>query len=389
MIRLATLLPGDWTDEICCTLRSAQLELHPEYTALSYAWGSANVTRTIWLNQQRFPVTVNLAAALRRLRKADTEVTLWADAICINQANHMERTAQVKLMRRIFEGASEVVLDLGETQDQRHGSMRAYMEPKPASNIFSFEESEIALVASFKERYLSGTIFCLLRSLADPRQMEDLPEITESMGNPPVTRFQRALFESLRLMMRCRWWNRMWTIQEVIVPNYLKVVYGSSVAPWKMFVEAAKHWRVLSSCLPREHTNVLKLFARVVLDIDQMRETWSQGSQTTLLPLLRQFSDRGATDDRDRVYALLSLPDYSIHTAKVFENTVLNIIHTTGSLDVLSLDVGRKNRQDLPSWVPDWTATIDQVDRRRSLSFNVHRATLQSKIGRESGSLRH
>jgi len=114
-----------------------------------------------------------------------------------------------------------------------------------------------------------------------------------------------------------------------------------------------------------------------------MRELWTEGQQNTLLPLMRCFSGRKAGDDRDKVYALLSLarewksiaPDYSLNIKEVFQNTVLDIIKSTKTLAVLIGDLGRKNGQDLPSWVPDWTATNEDLDHDRVESMDNYNAT--------------
>lgn len=73
---------------------------------------------------------------------------------------------------------------------------------------------------------------------------------------------------------------------------------------------------------------------------------------------------RKASDDRDRVFALLGLvnlqgrlvPDYRQSPAKVFMSVCWASIQETGTLDALCGGLGHKNRGDLPSWTPDWSA---------------------------------
>jgi hypothetical protein len=154
------------------------------------------------------------------------------------------------------------------------------------------------------------------------------------------------------------------------------VVYGSATAPWSMLVDAAR-WESrnrsalspvyggTSVNLPHEYSAVLTYFSRIILDIERIRSNWKDGELSSLLPLLRQFSGRKASDDRDKVFALLGLvrseclvvPNYLLDIPKVFETTALSIVKTMGSLAVLAGDLGRKDRQDLPSWVPDWSAS--------------------------------
>lgn len=84
-IRVVTLLPGKWTEELKCELSVVSLENPPEYEALSYVWGEVLGRIPIRLRDQIFLVTGNLHMALRRLRHAHQSRVLWIDALCIQQ----------------------------------------------------------------------------------------------------------------------------------------------------------------------------------------------------------------------------------------------------------------------------------------------------------------
>lgn len=123
-IRLVKLLAGHWSDEICCELHYLYLDKPVPYKALSYAWGSPRVARTITLDGQKHRVTVNLDSALRRARQLYPDVLLWVDAICIDQANDFERSHQVASMRDIYESAEVVLIYLGDGID--HSVLNVY-----------------------------------------------------------------------------------------------------------------------------------------------------------------------------------------------------------------------------------------------------------------------
>lgn len=119
-IRLLHISPGDLADDLKCEMHVANLldDPIPEYTALSYVWGVASDTVTITCNENPVSITKNLEAALKRLRNANQPVTVWADALCINQADIVERNKQVMLMKTIYGVASLVTAYLGEeTED--------------------------------------------------------------------------------------------------------------------------------------------------------------------------------------------------------------------------------------------------------------------------------
>jgi hypothetical protein len=49
-----------------------------------------------------------------KLRKPQEAITLWIDSICIDQTNVAEKNVQVALMGEIYKGADQVVVWLGE-----------------------------------------------------------------------------------------------------------------------------------------------------------------------------------------------------------------------------------------------------------------------------------
>jgi hypothetical protein len=118
-IRLLCLLPNEYeTASLQCTLRNYSLpksEIRTYlYEALSYVWGNPNETLPIFINGSPFPVSVNLHAALSRLRDRTFERIIWVDAICINQRKPEERKQQVQLMAQIYSKAHRVIVWLGE-----------------------------------------------------------------------------------------------------------------------------------------------------------------------------------------------------------------------------------------------------------------------------------
>lgn len=51
------------------------------------------------------------------LRRPDSHLVLWFDAICIDQTNFEERGYQVQQMPKIYGAANEVIAWLGEARD--------------------------------------------------------------------------------------------------------------------------------------------------------------------------------------------------------------------------------------------------------------------------------
>jgi len=106
-IRLLTLLPGEFSDEIRVVLNHVSFDSDnpPQYEALSYVWGSAANPASCKVGQsgnRTIRITENLAVALPYLRYTDRARILWIDAICVNQSNLAERSQQVRLMANIY-----------------------------------------------------------------------------------------------------------------------------------------------------------------------------------------------------------------------------------------------------------------------------------------------
>ena len=120
-IRLLRLMPHrDKTARIQCELFEYSLQNSCEthlYDALSYVWGNSDEKLPIFIHNHSFDVTVNLHAALLRLRNHSMEQILWVDAICINQSNQKEKELQIQSMAKVYGQANRVVVWLGETAD--------------------------------------------------------------------------------------------------------------------------------------------------------------------------------------------------------------------------------------------------------------------------------
>lgn len=108
-------------------------------------------------------------------------------------------------------------------------------------------------------------------------------------------------------------------------------------------------------------------FSHKILEIETTRNEWHSVEPLGLLSLLRKFRSRSASDERDKVFALLGLvrfwrvrerkisPDYSLGAIDVAFQTTKSMLASYGSLSVLAGTLRRSERYDSnPSWVVDW-----------------------------------
>jgi len=107
-------------------------------------------------------------------------------------------------------------------------------------------------------------------------------------------------------------------------------------------------------------------------DLVTHREHFRQGNPPTLVEFLGKARYCQASDERDKIYALLGIssqtfgvtPDYDLSAPEVFTNSAREVILQTYTLDILSL-VRRKpylsgegRNSELPSWAPDWRPDV-------------------------------
>jgi len=115
--RLLRLLPGPKDTTIQLQMYSVPLPCVETYVAISYEWATPGNGKIVIVNNNPFYVRENLWKFLCQLRSQlehKLPLTLWADAICIDQWNIQERNHQVKLMYLIFSGAVATYSWLGD-----------------------------------------------------------------------------------------------------------------------------------------------------------------------------------------------------------------------------------------------------------------------------------
>ncbi|CZR66859.1 uncharacterized protein PAC_16760 [Phialocephala subalpina] len=365
-IRIVHILPGAWGEDIACELRTTSLDGAPIYQTLSYVWGDASITKPILVDGSRFEVTANLYAALKRLRCATTKRVIWIDALCINQRDNEEKTSQVMLMQRIYEGCAEVLIWLGDWDVDEPVDERTIEDTQDELEQFfqavTFDEEAFSQFEP-KRRDLM-VAFAIVKTLESGGHIDERPwfrcKSTES-----------RLFEggsaALTKLMNVPYWNRIWVVQEMRLPQSAIVVCGSISMSWSVFTNANNNWNLHHDCcedaLIRGEDTVVGVLTEIMVTVMNVMDEQMDVFRTLLL-----HSHRQATDPRDKVYGLLSIcrrrdddikggrfvPDYTIPKELLFPKLTMQLIESTGCLKVLT---GTYFHQGIPSWVADWSVS--------------------------------
>lgn len=116
-IRLLYLQPGGGNYPLRCFIKHVNLNEAKSYSAISYVWGDPKTSAELLIgNECTLRITPSLSQALGDIRGKycqTREQALWADGVCINQEDQLERTRQVSIMNAIYRHANRVLTYTG------------------------------------------------------------------------------------------------------------------------------------------------------------------------------------------------------------------------------------------------------------------------------------
>ena len=324
-IRLLSLDPTGDLDDIQCTLETHRLDSRPDYCALSYEWGDPALAVDIKVNENVFQARHNLWLFLHRLKAArnsqgkyswDPTAKLWIDALCIDQTNVVERSAQVQLMGKIYREACGVVVWLGWADG---------LDP----NVTLTLTKQIANDPKYGDegyKYLS---------LTGPNQQ------IEPVDDPDAT--SKEIFDFVLRLCRKTYWTRRWVVQEILMAQRVLLVYGEQELPWvavcNMFeryqyqstLEIMAAVKALNYCDGQILAIILRTTAARIWEHQKGRKFSNPG--TSLAALLHDYRSLQCESIHDRVYALKDLTegilldtDYSIPSLELYSRVFTIIL---------------------------------------------------------------
>ena len=353
-IRLVELLPSeDLDDEISCQVRVVNLDESPMYEAVSYEWGSEADKAEILCGGSALQVPRNLIAALRRFRRSITSRLLWADSICINQANIPEKNQQVRIMGRIFAGATTVLIWLGEAEEEY------------TKQVVQGLHTLIEFATSGRLDELSQDLLVTRPRDEDGNSIFDLINILLDTSAGVSTDIKAVI----RIFAR-GWFRRAWTFQESFLAKERRAFIGC-LEIMALELQIAMHTlEICSFSMPESWRSVVhgkrSIFQAITIMPADINKHATLGS---LMSSRRGCECKHAVD---LVYSLLEVaedaksmvPDYNKDFPQVFAESMMAIIQADGSLAALDeVDVvPRLTTSELPSWMPDWRTVKTKSD---------------------------
>lgn len=288
----------------------------------------------IMLGNVKHQVTRNLYGALKCLRAAGATHNLWIDALSINQRDEVEKMTQVAMMGRIFEEATEVLVWLGNS-----GTTLPVDDEEQAVAGASEDEVYVADGIEILRQLASGVHFhdlscfgkCRSRSCPSSRESPERP------GKP-----WRRLLDVLQVIMDTPWFDRTWTIQEIVLASKATFLIDNHCLPWDLIAEAWTQWAYhLNVCcdeclftLRQSEFESLHRFAAKTIDLLNAKGRRERGDG--FLRSALKFKSKHVSNRRDKVYGILGLqsgpaamkilPDYSLAVEEVFVRFAAEII---------------------------------------------------------------
>lgn len=261
--RLLRLEAGSANDPIICQLHIAEVPNDRTtyglllYDAVSYVWGVDEPRYEIILGAWSFFIRENLYQFLLQIRHPAEDLTLWIDALCIDQSNLDERGQQVQLMHQIFRSARRVLVWLGTAA---------------SDGLIAMKTIEQVCASS-------------------PRTID----LSSSSRHALASWSQRA------------YWTRSWVVQEFLLATDLLIICGASTTSWQAMLtflrqaENESRWQTGSDL--NRWSPLLESPAFMLMQ-QKLRQN---RSPLHLSSLLIQNRSTACHDPRDKIYSMLGL----------------------------------------------------------------------------------
>ncbi|KAM0693179.1 hypothetical protein Q7P36_006432 [Cladosporium allicinum] len=232
------------------------------YSAISYAWDDPTPTRKLIVDGEERMVAENLWHFLH-LEYSEYDYGLdgwlWIDALCIDQSDARERTHQVGIMSEIFGRTDNVISWLGPAYDNSDHAMHA-------------------IAISHYSNPFTG------------RRTSKYPVLT-----------QADMAQAICSLCERSYWKRLWVFQELRHARRIELMCETTRISWHEFTQL---WRTIVDIAATDEKCSDRLKQSLATRMMTLR---AKPIDFSLWNLLKETRNLECADQRDRVYALLSV----------------------------------------------------------------------------------
>ncbi|KAH6722940.1 heterokaryon incompatibility protein-domain-containing protein [Leptodontidium sp. MPI-SDFR-AT-0119] len=329
-------------DTIQCEFLVVNLDDLPcEYVAISYLWGSSEKPNKVWCDGFSIAITVSAMSVLHMAASNSDLGYIWIDALCIDQSNASEKAVQIRLMRDVYPAAKSTIAWLGDSTPITDEAL----------------EFIVTLNTALKKFEHDGVVNISRSSLLHSEGCE----------------WPSSSWKALSTLLEHPWFRRVWILQEMALASQVEIVCGKRSVPWLLLafiVVQIEHNGLMALLMITENGEL----NRGPIGLSTLKIAWglrclrAVAVPLGLASLLVDYSFLEASDDRDRLFALLGIaddvedssfePDYITSPPGVFLKSAVRLLTRDGSSNMILHRAGigsDRNMEGLPSWVPDWT----------------------------------
>ena len=326
------------------SLQEVALDSACRFRAISYFWGDSALTHSIKCDDQKMPITGNVAQLLSAdvFHTLDEYLPVWIDAICINQSDNAEKADQVAIMHRIYSMAEEVLVWLGPPTHNSDLAMNVLGDLGKKPELKSY-----------------GNIEALT---AEAQRLLQLPGVQEALGSF----FIRP------------WFQRLWVIQELVLAKHARMACGGKKITWQELasaVNASIHLQPygFGFLFRVDEVETAMRAIQGVGEIDYVDSEAKKSDGKNFTALMDVATRRDVTNPRDRVYGMLGLAssyvrdhvqiDYSDQSEEalleLYIDTAKVAVRDDFSLSLLYIVTAAPRDPRLPSWCPNFGVRWD------------------------------
>lgn len=344
-IRVLIVEPESGGADLQTRLEVVDLDKDVGYEAMSYTWGDPKDQVSLQVRGQTVMIPKNLENALKRLRHADHRRYIWADAVCINQADLSERGQQVSIMRNIYSKARRVLVWLG--QDKANNAKLAFT-----------------------------TICEIVRSWRPPNNPQNFSSYKDAFETQKEgLSIDEDGWTALQAMFQTEYFSRFWVIQELVLGQNATIVWGSHSINWGL-VGISAAWLLTRGWATNPDWPISAAYNAFLIYVLPLakRSAISSFPKIDLSAVLATTMGKfKSTDARDRIFALLGMPfsgndpekeqlvtpDYTADVQSVYLDATKRMLSQDANLRLLSaVQHGSEIDSSSPSWLPKWDQSL-------------------------------
>ncbi|KAL1386690.1 heterokaryon incompatibility protein-domain-containing protein [Phyllosticta capitalensis] len=326
--RILEILPGQDGEPLRCNIIHVSMDEKPEYEALSYVWSLGKATIYCGSSNAIFRVSVTCLRALKYLRLRDKSRNLWIDAICINQEDSPaaieEKDQQVKMMHKIYENASRVLIY--------------------PMGLHKLQTWDVCILLR------------LVNVQVDDRHQEKVPiprqyqDVARSLDKD-YDRSELFIPEVYAIARRMEWFSRTWVIQEAALAKKAIMILEKAEVPFHKILD-----QFMKTFKPHDEFRERLLIHASLKKTSTPRPSLLQLAYSSRCAKATRPEDKlcalvGIASDREHFQSAIS---YGKSLATVFADFSQRFINQTRNLDLLSVVRECPPSEDFPSWAVQW-----------------------------------